>query len=138
MDADWIAAAGVSQVRGRPLPAQVARWIAGDAAMVSAVGRTLGGMWVSHRRITRHLTDDVRDDILEAMTWWGASTCPDCEGRGHRKILDAPALEEAPCLTCDGTGRRGHDRKTTAYAWALGQLDEAAAVCGRSIGERVG
>ena len=133
MPVDWLAAAGASQIHGDPLPAMVARWLTNSTGEVF---RVLAALQKSYGK-NKILTNDARDDILEAADWWYMHTCQDCGGRGHRQIPDTPMMEEAACSTCNGTGSREHAANTHAYAWTLRELDRAASVCGSVIAEKV-
>lgn len=133
LDVDWIAASGLSQIGGDPLPAMVARWLCDSRGEVFKV---LAQLQKTYGK-AKTLNNDARDDIVDAADWWHDRRCQDCGGRGHRQIPDTPMHEEAPCQTCGGSGLRGHSRHTHAYSWTLQELDRAAVVCGRVISERV-
>jgi len=131
---DWIAAAGACQVHGDPLPAQVARWLAGDHKQVFVVMATLQKRYGK----AKTLSSDACDDIMAAMAWWHDRTCPACQGRGHPTAPDTPMLLEEDCATCRGTGLAPHDRSTVAYSWTLREIDGAASTCAYEVGAKVG
>jgi len=133
LDIDWIAAAGACQVHGDPLPAQVARWLAGDHKQVFVVMATLQKRYGK----AKTLSNDARDDIMAAMAWWHDRTCQTCEGRAHPTAPDTPMLLEEDCATCRGTGLAPHDRTTFAYGWGLRELDVAAAICAFTVSRKV-
>jgi len=130
---DWIAAAGACQVHGDPLPAQVARWLAGDHKQVFVVMATLQKRYGK----ARTLSNDARDDLQTAMQWWHDRTCPVCEGRCHPTAPDTPMLLEVDCPECGGTGLAPHSRTTFAYAWGLRELDAAASICAFTVSRKV-
>jgi hypothetical protein len=132
-DVDWLAAAGMSAIHGDPLGPMVARWLTGSKGAVFSVIGALQARYGKHKT----LSNDARDDILDAADWWHDHTCQDCGGRGHRQIPDTPMMEEIRCATCGGTGKREHSRSTHAYAWTLRELEAAAAVCAFSISAKV-
>ncbi len=134
LDVDWIAAAGACQVRGDPLPAQVARWLAGDHRQVFTVMATLQKRYGK----AKTLNNDARDDIMAAMAWWHDRACSVCKGRGHPTAPDTPILLEEDCLACRGAGLAPHDRTTDAYSWGLRELDGAASTCAYEVGAKVG
>ena len=133
LDVDWLAAAGMAAIHGNTLGPMVARWLTGSKGAVFAV---LGAMQKTYGR-HKTLDNDARDDIVEAADWWHNHACQDCDGRGHRQIPDTPMQEEAPCMTCGGSGAREHSRSTYAYGWALRELEAAASICAYSISAKV-
>ena len=133
-DVDWLAAAGAIGIGRDPLPALVARWIGGDARTADEVVDA-----IERRYAKKHMgAHGARADILGATIWWGARTCSDCGGRGHRQIAGAPAMHDAACESCGGTGLARHASAGRAYTYALRELDSAAATCGRTIRRKVG
>lgn len=129
---DWIAAMGMAQVHGDPLPTQVARLMAGDHRTFWDVCGTLERKTARKQR----LTPAIRLEIFSALYWWTIPACHDCVA-GHRQIADTPMLEDERCATCLGTGLRPHLHDTDLYARTLAYLDAAAAECGAVVRAKV-
>lgn len=133
LDVDWLAAAGAVQISGSPLPAQVARFLAGDARQVFEIMKHMQREFGRKRT----LTPESRDDIESAICWWYDHTCEKCEGKGHEAIPDTPSLLDEDCPGCAGTGLARHPSHSEAYAYTLRELDAAAAVCGYTIHAKI-
>jgi hypothetical protein len=58
---------------------------------------TIMGEWAQMRGV------DV-DLLSPALYHWLHATCPVCDGRGHRRLPEAPVLEKKQCYHCNGSG----------------------------------
>jgi hypothetical protein len=50
------------------------------------------------------------------MLWHDLTTCPRCDGRGHRLVVEADYEGEAPCQLCASKGRIGW-RERESWKW---------------------
>lgn len=80
------------------------------AAYYVAIKRAAEGLHgrdeVMRQLLTWAAVKGIDGDLVgPALTWWVDSTCPVCDGRGARRLPDAPALGAA-CPHCNGSGLR--------------------------------
>lgn len=113
--------------------AEAERWFASELRLLAISLKSRAAVW---DQLTPWAAIKGHDpeDVAEALLYWLAPGCRNCEGRGQARVPGTPKLTGRLCHKCQGTGNAPHPRGT---ARILGHLDEAVSKARQSLKKRL-